>query len=226
MEQLRKRSQLLHEEVTQGLTRLTSSCADKSRSVDKLVKEHQNKQRSDEDVLRTLSQQEIQYKQRANEIRNEESQEVELLKSKMEQLDLLKEQASSVTPELKGLREKYESEKENLQQFKAVLQEKEKANSYRVAELTKGVQFYKERLGLDFQRVGDNRLRVVFTQIDPDQPNKEFWFSVHVNENDIYQIEDCVPAVGGVSKMLDELNTSNNFSSFVQAMRRKFKERL
>ena len=75
-------------------------------------------------------------------------------------------------------------------------------------ELTRGIVFYK-RLGLDFRRVGgqsygfsfvwhlkfcshydarsDDRLRLIFTQIDASAPEREFCFTIKVDQSDKYQ---------------------------------------
>lgn len=89
-------------------------------------------------------------------------------------------------------------------------------------ELTKGVVFYK-KLGLDFHRMGDDRLKLTFTQIDAASPEREFAFAVHVDDSDVYQVEQCEPAVAVMPELLAALNASNDFSAFVRGMRQQFK---
>lgn len=91
-------------------------------------------------------------------------------------------------------------------------------------ELTRGVAAYRQ-LGLDFERAGDDQLRLIFSQIDAADPSREFWFGVSVDDGDRYQVQGCHPTLPDavVDPMLAELNSTNNFTGFVYAMRRAFK---
>jgi len=77
---------------------------------------------------------------------------------------------------------------------------------------------------LHFERVGDDHLRVVFNNIDAENPKKEFWFAVHIDQENVYQIGDgsCKPYVVMLPEMLSELNDKNDFGSFVRQMRAEF----
>lgn len=72
---------------------------------------------------------------------------------------------------------------------------------------------------------GTTRLRLVFTQIDPASPQREFFFSVNVDEQDQYEVAECSPAVPAdrLDALVRTLNAKNDFSCFVKAMRREFK---
>lgn len=92
---------------------------------------------------------------------------------------------------------------------------------YQLNELTKGVAFYK-RLGLEFEKIHDDKLRLVFTLIDAAHPTRPFSFNVRVSEGDAYEVDSVEPPVAGVADLVRSLNATNNFSGFVQAMRAKF----
>lgn len=95
---------------------------------------------------------------------------------------------------------------------------------FQLQELSKGVAFYR-RLGLDFEKIADERLRLVFTLIDPLDPARAFSFNVRVaGEDDAYAVDSVSPPVPGVDALVAQLNASNDFSRFVQLMRRKFVE--
>merc|ERR1712096_87405 len=89
-------------------------------------------------------------------------------------------------------------------------------------ELAKGILSY-QRLGLSFVRLGDDKLQLVFSMIDPADIGREFSFSVHVNEENSFEVNDVDPPVEGLLPIVKELYDRNNFSEFVKAMRRKFK---
>lgn len=92
-----------------------------------------------------------------------------------------------------------------------------------VNELSKGVAFFKDRLGLDITPTDDQKLRVTFTCIDPLNASREYSFMVHIDSADQYQVNDLSPPLDSIDVMLKELNTTNNFSLFMQRMRRAFK---
>eukprot|EP01135_Chromosphaera_perkinsii_P004394 Nk52_evm45s279 gene=Nk52_evmTU45s279 len=92
------------------------------------------------------------------------------------------------------------------------------------------VEKYSALLGLDFLSE-ENRLKFVFKNIDPDDWNKPFSFTLFLDDNNCFQISSCVPQVEGLSDLLDTLNSktkqsseASHLSQFVKAMRKKFKK--
>lgn len=82
----------------------------------------------------------------------------------------------------------------------------------------------------------DNSLRFCFTKIDPTNPARRFIFSVYVDDNDMYKgmcfkshfcntllVLECNPRIDDLVTLVDKLNTTNNFSAFVQSIRKQFK---
>ena len=94
---------------------------------------------------------------------------------------------------------------------------------HQLNELARGITFYR-RLGLDFEKISDERLRLVFTAIDASDPERPFSFSMRVTDTDAYEVDDCEPRVAELPALLRALNENNDFSRFVQGMRRAFKE--
>ena len=64
-----------------------------------------------------------------------------------------------------------------------------KEKEYKTNELSLGRDFYRKYLGLDFQRIEEDRLRFVFNNIDPDDHARQFSFCVFINEKNKYQGE-------------------------------------
>ena len=93
--------------------------------------------------------------------------------------------------------------------------------SYRTNEFNKSFDLYRKYLGLDFV-VLDNKLYFQFTKLDSLYPNKVFTFAVYVNENELYQVENCEPMIENLSTLVDVLNNTNDFSKFVRLMRKEF----
>ena len=71
-------------------------------------------------------------------------------------------------------------------------------------------------------------MRFVFRYIDPKEETREFFFSIFITDADVYEIEECQPQLAErlTDPLLDDLNKTNKFSTFVTAMRKCFKESL
>jgi len=72
--------------------------------------------------------------------------------------------------------------------------------------------------------VGNERLRLTFTNVDAANPMRTFAFQVFVDGGDKYHVESCEPPVAGMDELIDTLNTDNDFSAFVRQMRKRFKQ--
>jgi hypothetical protein len=121
-----------------------------------------------------------------------------------------------------------------------------------VDDLTRGIINYKY-LGLDFEKAENQKLRYVkyfdalpvargasslvsfcgfgslsFSQIDPENPSRKFSFVLGANEYDVYNIEECSPAIEQalLQALLDNLNANDDLGQFVMKMRLAFAETL
>ena len=90
-------------------------------------------------------------------------------------------------------------------------------------DLTHGIKLY-AALGLEFQKAEGDCMKFIFTQVDPENPSKAFYFLMFVDGNDMYQLVESCPAVEAVylKKNVDCLNTDNDIGKFVVNMRRYF----
>lgn len=96
-----------------------------------------------------------------------------------------------------------------------------RASELETEEQARSIAFYR-RLGLRFDCLEGEQLLLTFTQIERANIEREFAIAVVVDDGDVYRVTKCTPAVAGLDALLTELNTTNNFSQFVQAMRRSF----
>lgn len=130
--------------------------------------------------------------------------------------------AAALPADLDATKSKEEAIKVQLAATRAEYERKEGEVRYQLAELSKGVSYF-EKMGLTFEKAEDDRLRVVFTQLDPDAPERRFTFTVLVTDKDVYEVTECTPPVPALEGLVSQLNASNDFSGFVQMMRRAFK---
>jgi hypothetical protein len=134
----------------------------------------------------------------------------------------LKAQLTALPAELDTLTRLESEAKAALESERSALTDAEAQGAHESRELTKGVVFYK-KLGLEFHRMGDDRLKLIFTMVDAASPEREFSFDVYVNGEDVYEVEQCEPAVPTLPELLAKVNADNDFSAFVRAMRQQFK---
>ncbi|CAJ1914797.1 unnamed protein product [Cylindrotheca closterium] len=97
-----------------------------------------------------------------------------------------------------------------------------------VDDLTRGILYYKY-LGLDFEKTeGENELRFIFTQLDPEVPTRQFSFVLQVDRNDKYEISNCEPSVDAIVlvDVTHRLNRADDYMYLAQRMRQAFVETL
>lgn len=116
-------------------------------------------------------------------------------------------------------------------------------------DLTIAVVKYKE-LGLDFIKGNDQSLQFNFTKLDDEDEDRVFAFTLQVVqaqvpnkkdgfgggeeeedggcEEDVYEVEDCMPEldVNVVMGLVEELNRSDQFPTFIRGMRKAFRDSL
>ena len=98
---------------------------------------------------------------------------------------------------------------------------------HQLTEYARGLDAYK-RLGLVFENVAgeagaSNNIRCVMTLINPSDPGARYCFEVHVSpSDDTYAVTSCQPPVAALPTLVAQLNATNQFSVFIQLMRREF----
>lgn len=96
-------------------------------------------------------------------------------------LEHLAVQESKLPPEQQRLQSALAQHRSLVAQREAGCEATLTAKEQKLAELTKGCALYRARLGLAFERVGDERLRLTLTNIDPAAPMRAFSFQVFVD---------------------------------------------
>lgn len=114
------------------------------------------------------------------------------------------------------------------QEARALKERVKEAKQTTVDDLTRGIVNYKH-LGLDFEKTeGENEMRFFFSQLDPNDPGRQFSFVLQVDDEDRYEIANCLPSVdaGILSEISDKLNDTDDMSYLARKMRRVFAETL
>lgn len=149
----------------------------------------------------------------------EERERVERMQA---ELSALEERKTQLPAETEKARLQQGERAEAAEKLAAETETLREERSRQMAELARGIAFFRQRLGLEFV-AKDGICQVRFKYIDPARPSKEFTFDLVVGDDNRYTMRDCAPAVDGVDPMLAELNATNDLGLFVQLMRRKFR---
>ena len=70
-----------------------------------------------------------------------------------------------------------------------------------------------------------NNSSFTFTQLDAGEPSRPFSFQLNVNEEEVYEVDNCQPGIPSfaLTKMTDDLNETDNLSAFVRDMSKRQK---
>jgi hypothetical protein len=153
-------------------------------------------------------------------IKDEQHDEIQRYITQTEQLKL---QYKNLQDQLQKYGKEEEKEAIKLEMTRAEHDEIRDKMERAVNDLTRGVRMYMS-LGLEFQKADGDCMKFIFTQIDPSDPLKAFYFLMFVDSNDCFQLVESSPLVDEEysKKHLTILNNDNDVGKFVVNMRRAF----
>lgn len=214
---------MLQRDMERSKRRLNEFCASMLQDADTKIAGHNNFMQKAGHKKNALRNEIDAYRTEATKMKGDLVTVKALEKKLEEESENLQRQYREMPERLSELRTKEEMARRKLSHLSTEVQQHSKETNQMNNDLTYGIIAFKKRLGLDFQRLGANRLKLSFTQVDPRNHSLVFSFSIHVDETDKYNMIDCSPAVSGTEELLATLNSSNDFSEFVRAMRCKFR---
>ncbi|KAL1533016.1 kinetochore protein SPC25 isoform X2 [Salvia divinorum] len=130
--------------------------------------------------------------------------------------------------ELKGL---VKDQRERKDEYAAIMSQQSEAltackekfdlNKESKEEIEEAISWYKRVLCFRIE-CGDG-VKFTFTNIRPENPNKEYSFVIR-HENETYNLLKCDPYLSGTKELVNELNKSNGLFKFVRIMRERFQQ--
>ena len=83
-----------------------------------------------------------------------------------------------------------------------------------------------EALGLRFRKGHGDSIKFIFSNVIQDDPSRECYFVIHVDDNDVYQLLGVEPPIPQNirDRLLQTLNEENNISRFTVMMRKQFQQ--
>jgi len=148
---------------------------------------------------------------RINVLKNE-SDELQTVKNDAEQLhQLLKEQINQG----RSLLEQQKKEKE---QALGIIEAKRKKVHKDCADLESTADIARKYLGLEIRTLQNNRVQLFFHDVFPDNSNVTLFVVIRL-VNKVYEVLQSDPALDNLKQLEMMLNSTNNFSGFVQLVR-------
>ncbi|XP_048755422.1 kinetochore protein Spc25-like [Ostrea edulis] len=130
------------------------------------------------------------------------------------------------TQSAKQQQEKLNLEISNSQQDIEIRREALKGNSHdteqSLKELELAASFYRDRLGLRFQKISGGRLQYCFSSLDRENPETCCYFCLKINDDRTYAVSEFSPPLDNMEELETKLNMTNNLRSFMVAIRKKF----
>lgn len=139
------------------------------------------------------------------------------------QIDKLESQAVFLETQLEKFAKEEAVEYEKMNALREESAETQRKADKSMFDLTKGVQLYLN-LGLEFQKAPNDCMKFIFTQIDPKNPSRQYYFSIFVDDEDKYQFVESYPSIdpSTTKRLVDQLNKDTDISRFVVSMRKVF----
>mmetsp|Transcript_4939 Transcript_4939/g.13876 ORF Transcript_4939/g.13876 Transcript_4939/m.13876 type:complete len:231 (-) Transcript_4939:32-724(-) len=218
-----KMDSILRDEVAKKREEFDRYTESHIASLDKENDFHSQRMRHHNGEAQQLVENEKKYQEMAEQLRmrlEEERAELERCKERLEEL---KSEEATITPELA----KVEGEVHNVQKEVDVLSTETKrhlaAREYRMKEMTKGIKFYQERLGLNFMRSSDGVMKFEFVNINPENPGKVYSFTLTLCDSapSGFKITNSSPTIENADEIVANMS---DFGKIVITMRSAFRK--
>ena len=210
--------------LAQARAKLNAFTSDNTRELQADVSGHQAFLRQARDTITDLRGEQAELMIQAAAVEEEMNRGQIMVGAIHEEIAVLKGQSSDLPTRLHEIREREDDIRAEVQRLEADVEKYVDDNDKTNSDLTQGVISFKNRLGLDFQRIGQDQLKLNMTNIDRSDPDRVFFFAVHIDPNDHYHVIQCEPQLSNTEELVDELNRTNDFSKFVRRMRKSFCE--
>lgn len=119
-----------------------------------------------------------------------------------------------------------EETRQAIEKKRAIRAAERKALSSQASKNTPELAFWEDYLGMRIEGAGvADHLKIVYTHLLDSDWSKEFSFVVNMVTRD-YEVVQCQPNIGkeGLINVVDKLNETRDFSTFLKEMRQLFKE--
>jgi kinetochore protein Spc25 len=215
----------LDRQLNEATSRIDEFLASQSQQIAKSAAEHDQLMDDMEAKIQQLSNNETNILKMASSVNEQLANEQKIIAEKQNEILKLEASVKTIPVELDAASASEASAKRQLDALKHEILLKEKALGGQVEDVNVTLQHFK-RLGLEFEKTNDEKLRVTFTLINSVAPEKSYSFCIRVNGIDQYEMSSLDSAWDPrvVQHHLTALNIGGDFSKFVQSMRSALKK--
>lgn len=200
--------------ITRQKTEIIKSKEDYTNRLKQLRNEHKEISKS----LQSLAQREAELlKVIEREVHDSNTSQSRLNELKIKE-KTLSEERKSLEKSVAELQEKANKRREELSKLRL--------NQEKQAEINlPEILVYENLLGFKIEGLKDDILKLVFKNIDSNDPQRQFFLVLNVSEH-LYKIEETTPVLSESeqSSLLEEFNSSRDFTKFLKNTRASFKK--
>eukprot|EP00808_Paulinella_micropora_P016940 g27502.t1 len=221
---LRPTSQVLQQSVDNFYRSFEQWTNQQTSNVDNILDSHK------ETVAQTKAR--IAQKEKEREalqtllVQNKEdaSQHQDKIQEMQENVIDLESKLSLLPQKLKTLKSQEETGHNEMVAKSKGVEELDKKSRDQIDALQKGINMFSDRLGLDFEQA-DGNFWMKFHLIDKANVEATYSLALVIDAKTyLYKVTQCIPPIHNMSELLDQLHLDNNFSRFVQRVRKSFVE--
>ncbi|XP_014674654.1 PREDICTED: kinetochore protein Spc25-like [Priapulus caudatus] len=108
---------------------------------------------------------------------------------------------------------------------RALIEDLREKAARRNVEISNSVKLFQDTLGIEVKKPNNNTIQVVFTQMDATKPKRPYFLGLDVDAARKYRVVDCQPALDDeLPSLVDKLNATNDFHSFIVVVRQLLKK--
>lgn len=178
--------------------------------------------------LESIREERVRIDQEIQKYRLKEIALAKLLEEERQERKHSEEVVAHSNRQLKSLQEKLAAKEEESKKLDNVLdqlkksKEKEKRQlDKQASQVAKDVSSLELMLGATIRGAGDDVLRVVFTNLDPKDPEREFSIVIDLSRQE-YRVPEVSPPLAALHTLLDGLNASRDLYAFLRRIQRAF----
>jgi kinetochore protein Spc25, animal type len=212
----------IDEEIALGQQAILSWVTEQMKSYNREKRDYVLSMAEHQNITKQLNAAKAEFLKQEACLRSELEAHGKLLEEQQLELAKLGDARESMPPQLKQAQGAMEREKAALDDEQRVFANSKRQARFAKMELERGVDYFRRRLGVDVRSKSGGQFQIVFTQVDPSNPQRQFSFTMRLN-GDLYELMACEPRISQLRPLIDQLNASNDLKAFVIDIRKHFR---
>jgi DNA repair exonuclease SbcCD ATPase subunit len=223
--EISERSARLRQQILEDREKVRRFSEQLDENLKMTQKKHKDIQLKGEETLKELERQDRQFRLEAENLKQELERESQTLRSLEKEKEQLSKKKQTYPEKMKSLQESLDKNSELMLKNQQRFSEKEKSRKKTEMQLSKGISYYEDRLGLKVFSLEKGVLRFSFKYINPQQPEKEYNLDLAILEDKSYKIIKTEPKLSEevLQQPLRQANMrAIDFKTFIRRIRKEF----